>query len=180
MTWKTAVVNLPYGGAKGGLAIDPKTFSLASWRRSRVNSSTAFTTSSDPISIFPRRHGDQRQGHGVDHEPIRQISWAPRRPASPASRSICTGCRARRSDRPRRGDHRVEGAQPESQAATNAHCNQGFGNVGTFAAKFLQSAVGNPRSSPSATSAAATSSPTGSIFPRRCAMRWSIGVRSKG
>ena len=27
MTWKTAVVNLPYGGAKGGIAIDPKLFS---------------------------------------------------------------------------------------------------------------------------------------------------------
>jgi glutamate dehydrogenase (NAD(P)+) len=27
MTWKTAVVNLPYGGAKGGIAIDPKQFS---------------------------------------------------------------------------------------------------------------------------------------------------------
>src|SRR5436190_1627309 len=27
MTWKTAVANLPYGGAKGGLAIDPRTFS---------------------------------------------------------------------------------------------------------------------------------------------------------
>lgn len=25
MTWKTAVVNLPYGGAKGGIACDPKT-----------------------------------------------------------------------------------------------------------------------------------------------------------
>ncbi len=28
MTWKTAVVNLPYGGAKGGIAIDPKSVSL--------------------------------------------------------------------------------------------------------------------------------------------------------
>jgi glutamate dehydrogenase (NAD(P)+) len=27
MTWKTAVVNLPYGGAKGGIAIDPKSLS---------------------------------------------------------------------------------------------------------------------------------------------------------
>src|SRR6267142_136409 len=27
MTWKTAVVNLPYGGAKGGIAVDPNTLS---------------------------------------------------------------------------------------------------------------------------------------------------------
>lgn len=27
MTWKTAVVNLPYGGAKGGVAVDPKALS---------------------------------------------------------------------------------------------------------------------------------------------------------
>ncbi len=28
MTWKTAVVNIPYGGAKGGIAVDPKKLSL--------------------------------------------------------------------------------------------------------------------------------------------------------
>jgi glutamate dehydrogenase (NAD(P)+) len=27
MTWKTAVANLPYGGAKGGIAVDPKLYS---------------------------------------------------------------------------------------------------------------------------------------------------------
>ena len=27
MTWKTAVVNIPYGGAKGGISIDPKQLS---------------------------------------------------------------------------------------------------------------------------------------------------------
>jgi glutamate dehydrogenase (NAD(P)+) len=33
MTWKTAVVNLPYGGAKGGIAIDPHTLSLGEMER---------------------------------------------------------------------------------------------------------------------------------------------------
>ena len=33
MTWKTAVVNLPYGGAKGGIACDPRTMSLPELQR---------------------------------------------------------------------------------------------------------------------------------------------------
>lgn len=33
MTWKTAVVNLPYGGAKGGIAIDPAKLSLRELER---------------------------------------------------------------------------------------------------------------------------------------------------
>jgi glutamate dehydrogenase (NAD(P)+) len=33
MTWKTAVVNLPYGGAKGGICVDPSTLSLKELER---------------------------------------------------------------------------------------------------------------------------------------------------
>jgi glutamate dehydrogenase (NAD(P)+) len=33
MTWKTAVVNLPYGGAKGGIAVDPATLSVKELER---------------------------------------------------------------------------------------------------------------------------------------------------
>lgn len=33
MTWKTAVVNIPFGGAKGGVAVDPKTLSLKELER---------------------------------------------------------------------------------------------------------------------------------------------------
>jgi glutamate dehydrogenase (NAD(P)+) len=33
MTWKTAVVDLPYGGAKGGIAVDPKQLSTSELQR---------------------------------------------------------------------------------------------------------------------------------------------------
>ena len=33
MTWKTAVVNIPYGGAKGGIAVDPSTLSIGEVER---------------------------------------------------------------------------------------------------------------------------------------------------
>ncbi|HEY1086769.1 MAG TPA: Glu/Leu/Phe/Val dehydrogenase dimerization domain-containing protein, partial [Archangium sp.] len=33
MTWKTAVVNLPYGGAKGGITVDPSTLSIKELER---------------------------------------------------------------------------------------------------------------------------------------------------
>ena len=44
MTWKTAVVDLPYGGAKGGIAVDPKQLSHGELQRSRASLHSESTT----------------------------------------------------------------------------------------------------------------------------------------
>jgi glutamate dehydrogenase (NAD(P)+) len=45
MTWKTAVVDIPFGGAKGGIACDPKTMSAGELE----NLTRVFTAKIDPI-----------------------------------------------------------------------------------------------------------------------------------
>jgi glutamate dehydrogenase/leucine dehydrogenase len=55
MTWKTAVVNLPFGGARAGSPSIPRRWRRASSSGSRGASSTRSTTSSDPSAISPRR-----------------------------------------------------------------------------------------------------------------------------
>src|SRR6187402_715048 len=45
MTWKCALVNLPYGGAKGGVLVDPKTLSL----RQRENLTRRYASELIPL-----------------------------------------------------------------------------------------------------------------------------------
>ena len=74
MTWKTAVVNIPYGGAKGGIAVD-----AAQAQRTRARADHAQVHRRDPRHHRPRhrhpgpRHGHRPPRHGLDHEPVQQV-----------------------------------------------------------------------------------------------------------
>ena len=65
MTVKNAVVNVPFGGAKGGVRVDPKLLSMPELER-QVRRSDPRRHRADPR--HPRAgHEHQPAGHGVDH-----------------------------------------------------------------------------------------------------------------
>lgn len=53
MTWKTAVTNIPYGGAKGGVAFDPKPFSTGELERLTRRYATEIFPLIDPQGDIP-------------------------------------------------------------------------------------------------------------------------------
>jgi glutamate dehydrogenase (NAD(P)+) len=53
MTWKCALMELPFGGAKGGVAVDPKTLSLAELERLTRRYTTEIITQIGPESDIP-------------------------------------------------------------------------------------------------------------------------------
>jgi glutamate dehydrogenase (NAD(P)+) len=55
MTWKTAIVGIPYGGAKGGVNVDPRQLELAELQVAPTAASRQPGAGSSTCSARPRR-----------------------------------------------------------------------------------------------------------------------------
>lgn len=142
MTWKTAVVNLPYGGAKGGIAVDPKTLSRGELERitrrfvdeihdmvgpDKDIPAPDMGTNSQVMAWFANQY---EKFYG--HQPA-CVTGKPVELHGSEGREEATG----------------RGVVTITDAVLRKHCKslvgatvalQGFGNVGSFAARFLQDA----------------------------------------
>ena len=86
MTWKTATVNIPYGGAKGGIICDPKRMSKGELERMTRR------YASEILPIIGPGEGHSRAGrlyrfanHGVDHGHLLHVRRIPHPASSPAN-----------------------------------------------------------------------------------------------
>jgi len=145
MSWKCAVVNLPYGGAKGGVVCDPKQLSLTEQQRLVRRYATEISIIIGPESDIPAPD----MGTGPQH-----MAWIMDTismhtgysvPATVTGKPLAVGGSEGRLEATGRGitfcvlealDHlNLKGA--ESTAVV-----QGFGNVGATAARLLNHEAG--------------------------------------
>ena len=142
MTWKTAVVNLPYGGAKGGIAVDPKTLSRGELERitrrfvdeihdmvgpAKDIPAPDMGTNAQVMAWFANQY-EKFYGHQpacVTGKPLELHGSEGREEATGRGVVTMTQAALQKHKRPLAG-------------ATIAL--QGFGNVGSFAARFLHEA----------------------------------------
>ena len=140
MTWKTAVIDVPYGGAKGGITVDPKTLSTAELERLTRRFVDKIHDIIGPQQDIPApdvNTGSQHMawiydqysklhGHSpgvVTGKPVELYGSLGREAATGRGVAIAT--------------REVLKAQGKSVVGASVAV-QGFGNVGTFAARILQ------------------------------------------
>ncbi|MFQ3650660.1 MAG: Glu/Leu/Phe/Val dehydrogenase dimerization domain-containing protein [Gemmataceae bacterium] len=139
MTWKTALVGVPFGGAKGGISVDPTTLSL----RERERLTRRFVQAIDPV-IGPQEDipapdmgTDAQVMAWFFDEYSRQHGYSP---------AVVTGKPTEVGGSKGRKEATGLGVALLAERAAQVHqlplkgarvIVQGFGNVGSHAAKFL-------------------------------------------
>ncbi|MCD0459258.1 Glu/Leu/Phe/Val family dehydrogenase [Roseiconus lacunae] len=139
MTWKTAVVNLPYGGAKGGIGVDPRSLSLREKERLTRTFVDQIHDIIGPDTDIPapdmgtdfrvmawfRNQWEKYHGFNpavITGKPVEEYGAKGREEATGRGVGSLTVKTAKRL-----------GMKPEQSRVAI----QGFGNVGSHAAKFL-------------------------------------------
>lgn len=139
MTWKTAVVNLPYGGAKGGISVDPRTLSTGELERITRKFVDEIHDMVGPDKDIPAPdmgtnaqvmawfNNQYEKFHG--HQPA-CVTGKPVELHGSEGREEATG----------RGVVTVTAAtlaEHQQSLKSTTVALQGFGNVGSYAARFL-------------------------------------------
>ena len=137
MTWKCAVVNLPYGGAKGGIEVDPKVLSLHELERMtrRYTNEIAIIIGPEKDIPAPDVYTDaQVMAWIMDTFTMRAgfcVTGRRDREADLARRFRLAGARRRREAAPSRSKRRASTWVIKLAGLTVAI--QGYGNAGSIA-----------------------------------------------
>ena len=139
MTWKTALLDVPFGGAKGGIAVDPTAMSQGELQRMTRRFANGIA---HVIGAVPRhpgaRHEHQRPDDGVVHGRLlgRATGYTP---AIVTGKPVALGgpARPRAGHRPRRASYVLEAYAEENglDLVGLPVIIQGFGNVGSWAGR---------------------------------------------
>ncbi len=141
MTWKSALMNLPFGGAKGGVAVAPQSLSTNELRRLSRRYAAEISLVIGPESDVPAPDvGTNPQVMAWIMDTYNQLKGGGHTPAIVTGKPVPLGGSKGRFEATGMGvmftareAMKFKGIDPES--ATVAV--QGFGNVGSMAAKFM-------------------------------------------
>ncbi len=141
MTWKCALMRLPFGGAKGGVAIDPTTLSRAELQRLTRRYTTEIITMIGPDKDIPA------PDMGTNEQVMAWVMDTYSQHIGHAVPEVVTGKPVSLGGSLGRREATGRGlVYLVSEAAAHLHMDlkrstavvQGFGNVGSNAAKFLE------------------------------------------
>ena len=145
MTWKCAVVGLPYGGAKGGVVVDPKKLTLTEQQRLVRRYATEISIIVGPESDIPAPDVGTNAQHMAWFMDTISMHRGYSVPATVTGKPLAVGGSEGRPEATGRGlafcvldcmeDLGIRG--PESTAVV-----QGFGNVGSVSARLLNREAG--------------------------------------